>query len=136
AHDIKQPLQAIGTYTGALRRQFGDSIESSKNFLDICNRISSQITAASDLLEEKRKFIGRCAHHYETVHINQTVERVLKLTQARLVATDTHVLKYLANDLNPVYGVAIQLEQMLTNIVVNAIEAMSGCSTRQLTITS
>jgi signal transduction histidine kinase len=72
------------------------------------------------------------------VGINDTVGEVIALAQQELRSNSIVLATLLSNDVPPVLGDRIQLQQVLLNLILNAIEAMSAVKDRprELTITS
>lgn len=133
AHELKQPLQTIATYASVLRRQFSDC-QKADEIEDIAQKLADQTRVAGGILDELRNFVGRRTFDYGEVRINQAIHRVLALTEARIASSGTQVELKLAASLAPTWGSAVQLDQVLVNLVVNAIEAMAECKTPRITI--
>ncbi|WP_252274148.1 AAA family ATPase [Pseudomonas subflava] len=135
AHEINQPLASILSNAGASLRwldrpqpAIGDALESLQDILGEGQR-------AADIVRAMRTLARRKAIQRKPVALERVIRQVLDITRAEL--DDKHVV--LSLDMAPalpVLGDAIQLQQVLRNLIVNAVEAMQALppSMRQLHI--
>jgi signal transduction histidine kinase len=85
-----------------------------------------------------RALMKRQAPRKEWLDINETIREVIALAQYQLRRSEIQLETQLGRDLPPVRGDKVQLQQVLLNLIINAIEAMSGVKerARELTIAS
>jgi PAS domain S-box-containing protein len=82
------------------------------------------------IINDLRDFARPCAHRLqETVSLNDTVQRGVRLLRHLIQRKTTHFQMALAESLPPVRGDAQQLEHVVVNLIVNALEALpdTGC---------
>jgi signal transduction histidine kinase len=60
------------------------------------------------------------------VNINETIAEVIALAHSEIQRNRVSIQTQLSNDLPPILGDRIQLQQVILNLIINAIEAMSG----------
>jgi PAS domain S-box-containing protein len=126
AHEVNQPLAALLTnaHTAAhwIGRQPPD-LEKTKQSID---RIVSEGRRAADIVSRIRDLSKKAPVQKKGIEINGTILDVIRLV--RVSMSDNGVLAnvQLAEGLPAILGDKVQLEQVILNLVVNAIEAMSG----------
>ena len=138
AHEINQPLAAVVTNANASLRwlagdrpDFAEASESIRRIVRDGNRAGKVIARMKALFKKARTT-------KEPLNINEAMEEVLTLTQSELKRNRISLETRLANGLPFIMGDKIQLQQVILNLLMNAIEAMSGVvdGVRELTITS
>jgi len=126
AHEICQPLAAIVNNANAsLRWLSGDS----PNLVEAREAVRCIIrdgNRAGDVILRMRALLKKAPVTRERLDINEAVEEVLILTQSEMQRNRVSLHVELANRLPPLLGDRIQLQQAILNLLVNAIEAMSG----------
>lgn len=132
AHQLNQPLSAISSYAGALKHML-DPTDHVKS-LEIIKKLAQQTQAAGAILHELREAVDRRDGDRVKVDFNRLIHRLLSLTEGRIKRVGAEVSLSLAADLPLILGSRVQLEQLLINLVVNALEAMQNSPTRQLGI--
>ena len=141
AHEINQPLSAIATYAQACQRFVRSPTRDDTDVLEALEQINAQALRAGEVIRRLRNFVKNREVKREPVDCNRLLDdlRTLAETDARL-----HNVR-LRIDAEPalptVYADPIQLQQVVLNLVRNAIDAMSEApesrrevllSTRQL----
>lgn len=126
AHEINQPLTAIATYAQAGVRLMdapggADLVE----LREVLVQITNQSLRAGEVIRRLRAFVKHKGSKAETLQINDLVEdvRVLAETDARL--HDIRILLDLAPDLPTIVADSVQLQQVMLNLVRNAIDALN-----------
>jgi PAS domain S-box-containing protein len=138
AHEIKQPLAAILTSANAgsrwLHRATPDVDEAGVAF----DRIVKAATQATEVIESIRSMFGRAHSETRLVDVCELVNEVLALCQGELETHNITLHNEMHDDLPPVVGAHVQLQQVILNLVTNAVEAMTATTERdrRLTITS
>jgi PAS domain S-box-containing protein len=138
AHEINQPLAGIATNANASLRWLARDSPNLAEAREAISRIIRDTNRASDVISRIRALFKKAPAATETVDINEVIQEALTLTQAELQRNRVSSRIQFANDLPMVVGDKIQLQQVILNLVVNAIEAMSGVAggARELCVSS
>lgn len=136
AHEINQPLTAIVSYADACRLMLESGREKKEVLLSSLEEISRQGERAGDIIHRLREFVTRGKFERHPVNVNALVHDVLDMLGYELRSHDIDVQLKLAESLPLVKGDKVQIEQVIFNLVRNAIEAMetSEPASRRLTI--
>lgn len=137
AHDLNQPLGAITSYVGGLTHMLYSGVEKD-DVIPILHKIAEQAKSAADIVRGVREFVDRSAGRHALVDMNQLLRKAVSLTEGRARQIGAHVHLQMAPRLCPVSGEAVQLEQVLINLITNALEAMENTApgARKLTLRS
>ena len=133
-HEINQPLAAITNYAnGCINRQRRGELES-ETLVDVLQRISSEAARASEILKRFRSFARREQLQREWINAESLVSEALRLTEFE--ADRHHISLQLRVDgsMPQVYVDILQIQQVIVNLVRNAIEAMIDPPAQELTI--
>jgi PAS domain S-box-containing protein len=138
AHEVNQPLGAIVTSAGAGARWLVTKPPQIDKALRALERITNDGKRAAEVIRRIRALMKRQAPRKEWLDINETILEVIALTQYELRRSEVLLETRLGHDLPPVRGDRVQLQQVLLNLIINAIEAMSGIKARprELTLVS
>jgi len=136
AHEIRQPIAATVTNAQAglrwLDRQPPDLEEARQAF----GCIVREGNRASDVIGRIRALIRKAPSRNEYLDINGAIREVVELTHGEAVKNGVSVRMNLADGLPVIEGDRVQLQQVVLNLIINGVEAMSGVSkgTRELLI--
>lgn len=123
AHEINQPLTAIATYAQASQRMLNNGLQRADELRDPFEKISTQAIRAGEVIRRLRGFIKKSAREMEQVDVNNLVAEIVELaevdSQRHAVPIHTHFSAVPA-----IWADAVQLQQVLLNLIRNALEAM------------
>jgi len=134
AHEINQPLTALLNYTSAARHVASTLGEPGAKLLDILNRAIDQAERAGLIIRRLRNFIEKREPNRAEENINKVVEDAIALGLAGVRDSGIKWTLKLQPVLPPVLIDKVQIQQILVNLIRNAIEAMAGLPKRQLTL--
>ncbi|MCK5649619.1 MAG: PhnD/SsuA/transferrin family substrate-binding protein, partial [Gammaproteobacteria bacterium] len=126
AHELNQPLSAIQTYVqGCIRRinMGNDDLDAIVNALKLTVQ---QADRAGGIIRRLRSFVRKGESHKTYSEINQIVHEVTGFLETQFNNKQVDLTLDLEEDLPPVLADIIQIEQVLINLLKNAIEAMSN----------
>jgi PAS domain S-box-containing protein len=138
AHEVNQPLSSVVNDAGACLAWLGRTLPNILEATAAASRILEQGIRASEVLSRIRSLLKKSPPEMTVVNMNEIINDVLALTEYESSTRNIAVATDLSPDLLLMRGDAVQLKQLLANLVVNAIEAMRGNSNkpRQLFVTS
>ena len=131
AHEVNQPLAGILTNANAALRWLAGNSPNLAEAQQAIGRIIRDGNRAGDVVSRMRALFKKAPAAKEPLDINLVIQEVLMLTQAELQKNRVSLRTEFAVDLPTVLGDKIQLQQVILNLVVNAIEAMSGVTANQ-----
>ena len=126
AHELSQPLTAISSYTQETLRHLPEGSMVTAATRHALEQTLAQSQRAADIIQHLRNFAGKHMPTKTKTDINHLVHRAMQLIgpAAKKPAVAVHL--DLAEDLPPVFVDSLQIEQVILNLVQNAIDAMSG----------
>jgi two-component system, LuxR family, sensor kinase FixL len=136
AHELYQPLSAILSNAQAAQLLLARGNVEIKQIRDILDDIVQDDKRASEVISRMRTFMKKGEYNPEELHANELIQEVIKLMRYDLMAHKVRVVTELATALPPIRGDRIQLQQVLINLILNAIDAMSqqAESSRSITL--
>jgi PAS domain S-box-containing protein len=129
AHEVKQPIAATVANAQAALRWLGrqpPGLEEARQSLAL---IVQDGMRAGDIVDGIRALIKKAPSRKERVDINAAIRDVIELTRGEAVKNGVSVQTDLAGGGLPlIEGDRVQLQQVILNLIMNAVEAMSGVS--------
>jgi len=124
AHELSQPLAAITTNVTACLRLLdsGPAGEVREGLNDVLH----DSRRASEILERTQRLFGPHSTQRTTVNMNVVVREVVKFATPRLREFHVRLLEVLDPELPDVFADAVQMQQVLFNLVVNGTDAMNS----------
>jgi two-component system, LuxR family, sensor kinase FixL len=129
AHELSLPLSAVLSNAQAAQRVLAKGDADLAEVRDILNDIVSEDKHACEVIRRLRQWLKKEEAQQHSLQINEVVEDVLKLIHSDLVNQKITVDTEFAQHLPTVIGDPVQLQQVLLNLVVNACDAMTDCTT-------
>ena len=125
AHEINQPLGAI-VNNGNFSLQLVGKPGVKKKQREVLRDIVSDASRASDIISRVRALTKRCSPEPSELNVRELIGEVLTLAKHSLDEHGIIVKTKLPKEALTVHADRVQLQQVLLNLVVNAIEAMTG----------
>ncbi|QIG98115.1 PAS domain-containing protein [Bradyrhizobium sp. 6(2017)] len=138
AHEVNQPITAAITYALAARRFLSADPPNFHEADDALSLIVKEGNRAGEVVGRIRALIKKAPPRKDAVAINDAILEVVALTRTEAADNKVSVRTQLAEGLPHIRGDRVQLQQVLLNLIINAIEAMRdvGEGERELLITS
>src|SRR5260221_6479855 len=138
AHEVKQPITAAVTYALAARRFLSAEPPNFREVDDALSLIVKEGNRAGEVVGRIRALIKKAPARKDAVEINDAILEDIALTRTEAANNSVSVRTQLAEDLPRVQGDRVQLQQVLINLIINAIEAMRdvGEEERELLIST
>jgi C4-dicarboxylate-specific signal transduction histidine kinase len=125
-HEVNQPITAAVTYALAARRFLSADPPNFREVDDALSLILKEGNRAGEVVERVRALVKKVPARKDAVAIDDAILEVIALTRAEAVNNSVSVRTQFAEDLPRVQGDRVQLQQVMLNLIVNAIQAMSG----------
>ena len=128
AHEVSQPIAAALTNANAAWRWLGAEPPDLEEVRQALGRIIRDGRRASDIIGRICALVRKAPPRNEEVDINEAMLEVIALTRSELRSNRTSLQTQVADGLPVILGDRIQLQQVMLNLILNALEAMSGSS--------
>ena len=134
AHELNQPLTAVVNYARSARRLLiKRGMETENEVITFVDRAAEQSKRASDIIKRIRQFVGNKEDRVEKEDINAVIEGGLETALSESPPFPVNVLRRYASDIPAIPVDRIQIQQVVANLVRNAVQAMEGSENRTLT---
>ncbi len=128
AHEVMQPIAAtVNNAQAALRflNAQPPNLEEAREALGATVKASNRTT---DVIERIRALVKKAPPRKDALEINGAILEVIALTRGEVVKNGVSVQTQLAEGLPLIQGDRVQLQQVILNLIINAVEAMSAVS--------
>jgi PAS domain S-box-containing protein len=126
AHEVNQPITAAITYALAARRFLKAEPPNFHEVDDALSLIVKETNRAGEVVERVRALIKRAPARKDAVAIDDAILEVIALTRAEAANNSVSVRTQFAEGLPRIQGDRVQLRQVMLNLILNAIQSMSG----------
>ncbi len=126
AHEINQPLAAVVNYANASQRYLqalDTQPEAARKVAQGLERIAEQATHAAEVIKRLRAFLRKGGRRVQALDLAEVARETVRLCAWEAQASQVTIDLQLADNLPPVYADRVLLEQVLLNLLRNAIEA-------------
>jgi C4-dicarboxylate-specific signal transduction histidine kinase len=137
-HEVNQPITAAVTYALAARRFLSAKPPNFREVDEALSLIVKEGNRAGEVVGRVRALVKKAPARKDAVEINDAILEVVALTRREAANNSVSVRTQLAEGLARVQGDRVQLQQVMLNLIINAIEAMRdvGAEERELLISS
>ena len=131
AHEINQPLGAILTNAETVKAILQSPSPDIAELNDIVNDILQDDRRATEVIRRMRSLLKKAPFDPKNIDFNEVVRETVVLLSAVAVGRKVELSRLLAPIALPIIGDHIQLQQVIVNLVVNAIDAMKDTPTEK-----
>ncbi|WP_244598773.1 sensor histidine kinase [Rhizobium tubonense] len=138
AHEVNQPLAGMATSADACRRWLDHAPPNLERARLAAERIVSDAKRASDVIVRVRRLAKSEPPHQERFDLNEAAAEAVGMAEHEIERNSVSLQMNLAEDLPSVMADKIQIQQVISNLLLNAIEAMTGVPSfkRELAVSS
>ena len=130
AHEVNQPLSGVVVNANACLRWLAGDSPNLDEAREAVRRIVRDGKRAGDVIARIRALATKTATAKERLDMNEAIQEAVALAQDELRKNRVAVRTEFAENLSPVLGDRVQLQQVVLNLVMNGIEAMSSVEER------
>jgi PAS domain S-box-containing protein len=134
AHEVNQPLTAILSNAQAALHLLTKNSPDLVEIRDVLEDIVHEDNRAGEVIHRLRSLLKKGERKMESVNINDVVRSTISLLNSELIGRDISVRLDLENDELVTQGDSVQLQQVLLNLVMNAMDAMASTPMDQRSI--
>jgi C4-dicarboxylate-specific signal transduction histidine kinase len=138
AHEIAQPIASARNNARAAVNFLDQQPSDVGEAREALTCVVADVDRARDIIDRIREHIKKAPPRKERFELNQVIDEVMVLTRSAIIRNEVSVQTRLAGGLLPVQGDRIQLQQVVLNLVLNAVEAMGSveAAARELSIST
>jgi PAS domain S-box-containing protein len=138
AHEVNQPITGAATNAEAALRWLGARPPNLEEVRGALSRIVKDANRAGDVIGRIRDLIKKVPPRKDRVNINEAIRELIELTRGEAAKNGASVQMALGEGLPPIDGDRVQLQQVVLNLIVNAIQAVAAVEEgpRELFITT
>jgi hypothetical protein len=125
AHEVNQPIGALVTNAHAALRLLKAEPPDLERTSEALKDIVKDGRRVSEVIDRVRALVKKKPTQIDLLNINEVVKETIALTREELLKKGVSMQTDLAGDLPSIRGDRVQLQQVIMNLVVNAVEAMS-----------
>jgi PAS domain S-box-containing protein len=130
AHEVNQPIAAVVTNANACLRWLRGEAPNLDKAREAADRIIRDGNRASDVIIRIRTLLKGGESDHKQVEINEVIREVAALARGTVTLHRASLETVLAPHLPPIWGDRVQLQQVLLNLVANALDAMETIQDR------
>ena len=124
AHEVRQPIAAAATNAQAGLRWLGAQPPDLQEAREAFEGVINNAMRANDIIRRIRDLIKKTPPRKDSVDINEAIREVVEFTRGEAVKHGASMQVALGDGLSLVEGDRVQLQQVVLNLVVNAVQAM------------
>lgn len=124
AHELNQPLAAIANYANGCTRRLQSDGRDEHDLIYALGQINSQADRAGEIIKRLRRLVGKQLPVRVVADINELVREVCTFVEFEARKTGVVIEQELSLDGLPVRADVVQIEQVLLNLIRNALDAL------------
>ncbi|CAO3452502.1 hypothetical protein [Azospirillum largimobile] len=123
AHELNQPLGAIANYARGCTRRLEAGTGNPDQLLEVTRAIAEQADRAGQIIARIRNFVRKRPSQLEPIDVNDAIRAAVALCEGQARNGNVPIILSLGDDLPPVPADRVQIEQVVLNLVKNALDA-------------
>jgi C4-dicarboxylate-specific signal transduction histidine kinase len=135
AHEVNQPLSGIITNASTCLRMLDADPPNIDGARETARRTIRDGNRASDVIKRLRALFSKKDFTVESIDLNEATQEVIALSRSELQRSQVVLRAEFARDLPAVAGDRVQLQQVILNLLLNAVDAMSNIDDRPRSLT-
>jgi signal transduction histidine kinase len=135
AHEINQPLGAILVNIETAELMIGSPSPNLREIKEILSDIRRDDQRASEVIGRLRSLLKKAPFELKHIDLNDVAGETIKFLSALAIAREVELTDFIAPAPLPIKGDRVQLQQVIVNLIVNAMDAMSGMPSMERRIT-
>jgi PAS domain S-box-containing protein len=138
AHEVNQPIAAVVNHASAALHWLDEDPPNIERIRSSLTGVVGNGRRAGEVMGRIRALLKKVPPQKESMDINEAILEIIALSRGEIKKYGISVRTFLAEGLSPVDGDRVQLQQVILNLVVNAVEALSSVHDRprELTIST
>ncbi len=132
AHEVNNPLGGILTYDQLLIRKTKEGTLTTETSLDYLSKMERELTRSTKLIRNLLDFARQSPAVFRPVNVNEVLDRAYELAAHAAKLQRINVVTQFEEPLPTVQGDSDQLQQVFTNLIVNALQSMKEGGTLTL----
>lgn len=125
AHELGQPLNACQSYVSGIRHRLGEELKDRPELLEALDRISTHLDRAGDIIRNVRGFVAQHQPRFEDIDLVALLRQTLSLLDMQIKAEDVRLDLDLEDEAICVQANPVEIQQVIINLIVNALDAMA-----------
>lgn len=125
AHELNQPLAAITNYVAVAQDRLSGAQDARPGIEPLLDKVAHQATRAAEIIRRMRNLIRKKEPHWSTIHLRELVLEAIGVLGHEIRLNGVRVAPEVAEGVPLVLADRVQIEQVLINLLRNAIEAMA-----------
>jgi C4-dicarboxylate-specific signal transduction histidine kinase len=134
AHQLNQPLTGILTNAQAAQRMLHEPAPDLPELRSILEDIVEDDRRAGEVIQQLRDLMRKAPSERVLLDMNTTLERIVRLVSSDAVIRSVTIDVDLTPDMAIVRGNRVELQQVILNLLLNALDAVSRSEERRITV--
>jgi PAS domain S-box-containing protein len=136
AHELNQPLTAINNYSQGVLNRLHKGPLPMEELLPALEKTSTQAQRAGRIIRRIREFVKRSEPRRRAAAVGRVIEDAIGFAEIEAAKKRVSIVATVDPDLPPIYADPILIEQVLLNLLKNAIDAMDHAMVRRIDVTA
>lgn len=137
AHELNQPLTAVMLYLQAVSRSAKREVDAgtmNKDLVDILDRAVREADRAGKIIQRMRQFVEKREPDRQPIDLARLVDEAVEFTMIGMRVRDVEIERHHAADLPDVQVDPVQIQQIIVNLLRNALQAVADSPIREVTV--